>query len=242
MSVTLAIASRDFKGFFGTPLGWIAACILFLVSGVIFLIIIPLLIAQRQSMDPTGDIFGQILSFINYIYIFVIPAFTMRAMSEELSSGSYRILASSPISSWTIVLGKFLGIMFYFAVLGLLLLIYPLYGIIFTQIDLNILASGWFGLMLNTATIVSIGLFISSLTKNAVLSYLGSMFFTLLFIFSSFIQKMPEWYKNSANLINLTNEFTKGVVKTGSVSIFIAIILIFLFLSRFVLECRKWRV
>lgn len=242
MSVTLAIANRDFKGFFGTPLGWIAACILFLVSGIVFFIIVQILLMRRQSVDAVSDILGQILSFLNYINIFVIPAFTMRAMSEELATGSYRLLASAPISSWNIVFGKFFGVMFYFAILGILLLIYPLYSVIFTQPDLKVLASGWLGLMLNTATIVSIGIFVSSLTKNPVLSYLGSTFFIILVIFSGFINGMPEWYKHNVNLLDLSAEFTKGIVKTGSVSTFIAIILIFLFLSRFVVESRKWRV
>lgn len=242
MSVTLTIANRDFKGFFGTPLGWIAACILFLVSGVVFYIVVQILLMRGQSVDPVSDILGQILGFLNYINIFVVPAFTMRAMSEDLSSGTYRLLASSPISSWSIVFGKFFGVMFYFAVLGILLLIYPLFSIIFTQPDLKVLAAGWIGLMLNTATIVSIGLFISSLTKNPVLSYLGSAFFIILFIFSGFIPGMPEWYKRNVNLLDLSSEFTRGIVKTGAISTFIAIILIFLFLSRFVVESRKWRV
>src|SRR6187402_1432773 len=132
MSATLAIANRDFKSFFGTPLGWIAACILFLVSGIVFFIIVNLLLMRGQAMDPAADIFGQILSFLNYLNIFIVPAFTMRAMSEEFSNGTYRLLAAAPISSWNIVLGKFFGILFYFGVLGLLLLIYPLFTIIFT--------------------------------------------------------------------------------------------------------------
>ena len=64
-------------------------------------------------------------------------------------------------------LGKFLGIMFYFGVLITLMLIYPLYSFIFTQPDLKVLFTGWLGLVLNSAAIVSIGLFISSLTKKS---------------------------------------------------------------------------
>lgn len=242
MSVTLTIANRDFKGFFGTPLGWIAACILFLVSGIVFYIVVRILLIRGQSVDPVSDILGQILGFLNYINIFVIPAFTMRAMSEDLSSGTYRLLASSPISSWHIVFGKFLGVMFYFGILGLLLLIYPLFSVIFTQPDWKVLTAGWIGLILNTATIVAIGLFISSLTRSPVLSYLGSAFFIILFIFSGYIPNMPDWYKRNVNLLDLSAEFTKGIVKTGSVATFVAIILIFLFLSRFVVESRKWSV
>lgn len=241
MSVTLSIANRDLKGFFGTPLGWIAACIFFLVSGVVFFIVVQLLLARGQAMDPASDILGQIIGFLNYINIFVIPAFTMRVISEELANGTYRLQASAPISSWQIIFGKFLGIFFYFAIIGFLLLIYPLFAVIFTEIDLKVLASGWIGLMLNTSAIVSISLFVSSLTKNPVLSYLGSSFSIILFIFSSYLPAAPNWYKQSVNLLEIGSDLTRGVVKTDALAIYFAIIFTFLFLSRFVVESRKWR-
>lgn len=242
MSKTLAIANRDFKGFFGTPLGWFAACILFLVSGIVFYIIVNMLLMRGQSIDPAGDIFGQILSFLNYLNIFIVPAFTMRAMSEELNIGTYRLLASSPVSTWSIVFGKFFGILFYFGILGLLLLIYPLFTIIFTTPDIKVMIAGWLGLTLNSAAIISIGLFMGSITKNPVLSYLGSAFFILLFIFSAFINGMPGWYKNNVNLLTLSNDFTHGIIKTGSIATYLAIVIVFLMLTRFVLKCKKWRV
>lgn len=174
--------------------------------------------------------------------IFIVPAFTMRAISEELNHGTYRLLASAPISTWSIVLGKFFGIFFYFSVIGLLLLIYPLYTIIFTTPDIKVMFVGWVGLMLNSAAIISIGLFIGSLTKSPILSYLGSAFFILLFVFSAFITGMPNWYKNNINLLALSNDFTHGMIKTASVANYLAIIIVFLALARFVLKCRKWKI
>lgn len=242
MSAAFAIANRDFKSFFGTPLGWIAACIIFLVSGIVFYIIVNVLLMRGQAMDPAGDIFGQILSFLNYLNIFIIPAFTLRVMSEELHLGTYRLLSSAPISTWNIVWGKFFGVLFYFAVIGLLLLIYPLFTIIFTVPDIKVMISGWLGLMLNAAAIISISLFISSTTKNAVLSYLGSAFFILLFIFSAFIPGLPSWYKTNVNLLTLSQDFTHGVIKTQSIATYLAIVAVFLTLTHFILKCKKWRI
>lgn len=242
MKSALAIACRDFRGFFGTPLGWMAACILFLASGAVFFIVVQLLLMRGQSMDPVADILGQILGFMNYICIFIIPAFTMRVLSDELATGTYRLQAMAPVSVWAIVAGKFLGILGYFAIIGLLLLLYPLFTIIFTQPDLGVLAAGWLGLILNIAAITSIGLFVASLTRNPVLSYLGSAFLIILFIFSSFLPNVPEWYKNSANLLALTGDFTRGVIETNTVATFVGIIASFLILTHFVLENKKWRV
>lgn len=240
MSVLWTIANRDLKSFFGTPLGWIAACILFLVSGVIFFIVVKVLLLQGQAIDPVADIFGQILGFLNYINIFVVPAFTMKVMTEELNNGTYRLQMCAPISSWHLVFGKFLGVVLYFGILGLMMLLYPLFTVIFTQPDLKVFASGWVGMILNISAIVAIGLFVSSLTKNPVLSYLGSAFSILIFVFSGMIPGMPEWYKRNVNLLDLSNDFTHGVVKTGSVAAYLGVVLVFLVLSRFVIENRKW--
>lgn len=242
MRASLAIAQRDFKGFFGTPVGWIAACIMFLVAGLLFFIVTGGLLARGQAVDPVSEILGSLTGFLNYINIFVVPIFTMRVMSEELASGTYRLQASAPISSWDIVLGKFAGIMLYFGVIGLLMLVYPAYVALFAQPDYKVMASGWLGLILNIAAIVAIGLFIGSLTKNAVISYLGSVFFIILFLFSAYITGAPEWYQRSVNLLELGNDLARGTIKTGSLAIYAAIVGIFLFLSRLVLESKRWRV
>lgn len=242
MNPTFAIAQRDFKGFFGTPLGWIAACLIFLISGFVFQIVTSQLLARGQAVDPVSEILGQILGFLHYINIFIIPAFTMRSMSEELNSGTYRLQAAAPISSWSVVFGKFFGVMFYFGVLSLLMLIYPLYVFLFSTPDLRVMLAGWLGLILNVASIASIGLFVGSLTKNPVISYLGSAFFIILFIFSVYFPGMPEWYTRTFNLLDLGQDLTRGIVKTGTVAVYLAIVMIFLFLARFVMESKRWRV
>ena len=242
MKAALTIAQRDFRGFLGTPVGWIAACILFLVSGLLFTIVTGQLLMRGEAVDPVADIMGSIIGFLNYINIFVIPIFTMRVMSEELAQGTFRLQAGAPITSGEIIGGKFLGIMFYFAIISLLLLIYPLYVTVFAEPDFKVMASGYLGLVLNIAAIVSIGLFISSLTQNAVISYLGSVFFVILFLFSAYIKGAPEWYQRSVNILDLGNELSRGILKTSSVAIYVAIIAIFLFLSRLVVETKRWRV
>lgn len=242
MKASFAIAQRDFKGFFGTPMGWIAACVIFLVCGLLFYIVTSQLLARGQSVDPVSEILGSLVGFTNYINIFIVPIFTMRVMSEELSSGTFRLQAAAPISTWDIVFGKFMGILFYFMVIGLLMCIYPLYVFMFSAPDFKVMLSGWLGLVLNMAAIVSIGLFVGSLSKNAVISYLGSVFFIIIFLFSAFVQGMPEWYKKSVNLLELGNDLTRGIVKTQSLAVYCAIIALFLFLSRLVLETKRWRV
>lgn len=242
MKASFAIAQRDFQGFLGTPVGWIAACIIFLVAGLLFFIVTSGLLMRGSAVDPISEILGNLVGFLNYINIFIVPIFTMKVMSEEIASGTYRLQASAPITSWEVIAGKFMGIMFYFGVLASLMLIYPLYVILFAKPDLKVLLSGWLGLILNIASVVSIGLFIGSLTKNAVISYLGSVFFIILFLFSAYIPSMPEWYTRSVNLLELGNELTRGMIKTSSLAVYLAICGIFLFLSRLVLESKRWRV
>jgi len=107
MKAVFTIANREFKGFFGTPLGWIASCIIFLIAGIVFFIVVEMLLMRGQSVDPVADIFGQILGFLNYINIFIIPAFTMRVMSEDLNIGTYRLQALHPYLPGTLYLVSF---------------------------------------------------------------------------------------------------------------------------------------
>ena len=241
MKHAIQIAMRDFKGFFGTPIGWISACIIFLISGIVFYIVVQMLLMRGQSMDPASDIFGQIIGFVNYVSIFIIPAFTMKTLSDELHTGTYRLLSSSPISFWTLTIGKFLGVYFYFGFIGFLMFIYPLYAFVFTDPDIRSLFSGWFGMMLNTGAIIAISLFISSLTKNSILSYLGSSFLIIFLIFSGYIPGIPDWYKGTANILELSQDFSKGLIKSSSLAIFAGIILTFLSLTQFVLSTKRWR-
>jgi ABC-2 type transport system permease protein len=242
MSKVLTIAKRDFLGFLGTPAGWMAACLIFLVSGLLFSIVTRQLLINQQAVDPVADIMGSILGFLNYINIFVVPIFTMRVMSEELAQGTFRLQAGAPITSEQIVFGKFFGIMFYFGVIAALLLVYPLFAVVFAEPDYSVLAMGYLGFILNIAAIVAIGLFVGSLTDNGVISYLGSVFFIILFLFSAYVDGAPEWYKKSVNILELGNELSRGVLKTSSVAIYASIISIFLFLSRLVVETKRWRV
>ncbi|MEY3902822.1 MAG: hypothetical protein RL189_2128 [Pseudomonadota bacterium] len=242
MRAALTIAQRDFRGFLGTPVGWIAGCILFLVSGLLFTIVTNQLLLRGEAVDPVADIMGSLIGFLNYINIFVIPIFTMRVMSEELAQGTFRLQAGAPITSGEIIGGKFLGIMFYFSAICLLLLIYPLFVTVFAEPDFKVMAAGYLGLILNIAAIVAIGLFISSLTQNAVISYLGSVFFIILFLFSAYVKGAPEWYQRSVNILDLGNELSRGILKTSSIAIYLAIVSTFLFLSRLVVETKRWRV
>ncbi len=242
MKAILAIAERDFKGFFGTPVGWIASCIIFLVAGLLFFIVTSQLLARGQAVDPASEILSNLVGFLNYINIFIIPIFTMKVITEELASGTYRLQASAPITTWEIMLGKFSAITGYFLVITCCMLIYPLFVFVFSTPDLKVIAAGWLAMLLNSAAIISISMFIASLSKNAVISYLGSVFFIILFLFSAYITGMPEWYSKSVNLLELGNEMTRGIVKTGSLMIYVSICGIFLFLSRMILESKRWRV
>ncbi len=241
MKASLVIASRDFKGFFGTAMGWIAAFLIFLSAGIVFYIITSQLLLAKQGVDPVSDILQGIFSYLNYIYIFVVPVFTMRVMSDELSNGVFRIQAGAPISSWDIVLGKFLGIMFYFSVLALFMLSYPAFVFLFAEPDIKVMLTGWAGTVLHIGVLVSISLFVASLTKNSVIAYLGAALFILLMLFSTFFPMAPEWYRRSLNLLELGSDFGKGMIKTSTVAIYFAFYGVFLFLSRLVVESKRWR-
>lgn len=241
MRAALTIANRDFKSFFETAVGWIAAFLIFLSAGIVFFIISRQLLANRSGVDPVSDIIQGLFSFLNYICIFVIPVFTMRTMSDELANGTFRIQAGAPISSWDIVIGKFFGVMAYFATLALLMLVFPAFVFFFAEPDLKVMATGWLGMVMHIGVLVAISMFVASLTKNSVISYLGAAIFILLILFSTFLPIAPDWYKKSLNLLEMGSDFAKGMIKTQTLAVYLSFYGIFLFLSRLVLESKRWR-
>lgn len=241
MGATLTIAVRDFRGFFGTAAGWVAATFVFLAAGIVFFIVTQDLLNAGQATDPVSVILGNMFGFLNYIYIFVVPVFALKAITDDFATGSYRLQAVAPVSTWEVVFGKFFGIMFYFGVLALLMLIYPLFVALFASPDWTVMLVGWGGSVLHVAALVSITLFISSLTKNSVISYLGSALFILVVLLSSYFKVLPEWYTKSVNLLEMSQQFTKGIINTQTLAVYLVVCGIFLFLTRLVLESKKWR-
>jgi len=242
MKKIFKIAQVELSILFYSPIAWLILIIFIIQCGVTISDLLDTKAASQELGHElkglTKDIFGGYSAFFNavknnlYLYI---PLLTMGLMSRELSSGSIKLLFSSPVTNQQIILGKFLAMAIY-----CLLLVLVLFGVIFTgfisieALDFKYLLGGVFGLYLLACAYASIGLFMSSITTYQVVAAMSTLavFAALNFMSSvgqsiDFVRDITYWMA----LSNRTNNFITGLISSKDVIYFVLIISLFLVLS-----------
>ena len=166
MRQAIQIFRKDFRSYFVSPIAYIVIAIFLLVTGWFFF--------------ATFFLFGQanlrnFFSLLPIIYSFVIPAITMRLVSEELNIGSYEILMTMPVTFGGVVVGKFLAAMAFVAAMLIPTLCYPVTVSLLGQLDWGPVIGGYIGAILLGAAFCAIGLFASALTRNQIIAFIIGM-------------------------------------------------------------------
>lgn len=185
------------------------------------------------------------LHLVNLIFIFTIPAITMRLLSEEKKNATYNLLLTCPLTSSQIVAGKF------FAGVGASLLwlfismIYPLSTLFISDVSVAPLLTAFSGMILLVCVYVSLGIFASSLTSSLVLSViLGFLFNIILWFIGSGVGTGPSFLTEFTQQLSLSQhflDFFRGSVKIKGIVYFFSCSCLFLFLSERVVEAVRWR-
>lgn len=201
---------------------------------------------QGRTLNIYYHLFLDHISLINLIFLFAIPAITMRLISEEKKSGTYGLLLTSPITATSIAVGKYLaGFLVAFTMISIAFL-YPLGLRLFTEFPLAPLFSAFLGVTFMVGTYVAVGLFASSLTQSQVLSVILGFVLNLVLWFISQGSQMSDNPTVSAIFEYLHfpmqfHSFLRGTVSTSSIIFFISAIGFFVFLSQRVVESSRWR-
>jgi ABC-2 type transport system permease protein len=171
-------------------------------------------------------------SFFGIAYwtlFFFIPALTMRMIAEERKSGTIELLLTKPVTDWQVVLGKFLAV---FMLIGIALaLTLPYYLTVATigPVDHAAVITGYLGLLLMSATYISIGLFTSSISNNQIVSFLLALFIGIFFhiifgLLSSVFSGIIGEIFNYLNLSNHYDSIARGVIDSKDLIYFASII------------------
>jgi ABC-2 type transport system permease protein len=239
MTGVWTIASRELRSFFRVPLGWVAMAMYLLLAGALF----SYGILTPGAAATLRGFFG----FSAFLLLPVIPAITMKLLSEEIRQGTIEPLMTSPVSDWAIVLGKYLG-----AAIFLLVLLAPtlLHAIVLWAFsdprpDLGPIIAGYLSLLLLGATYLGAGLFVSSFTANQTLAYLGTFLLLLaMLLLGSDAIPIPRTLGAIATALAMKprlTDFAKGVVDTSHIIYFLSLSAWFLVLAGVSLESRRWR-
>jgi len=169
----LNIAARELRSLFLSPLSWAVLAITqafvayaLLVKLELFLQLKPHLPGLPGAPGLTAIVVAPALKAAGMVMLLAAPLVTMRLVSEERRSGTLSLLLSAPVSMTDIVLGKFLGVMSFFSIVALVILLTPLSLLTGGTLDYGLLASGFLGLLLLIASFAAAGLFMSTLTAH----------------------------------------------------------------------------
>ncbi|MBV9543711.1 MAG: ABC transporter permease subunit [Chloroflexi bacterium] len=231
-----AVATRELRSYFLSPLAYVVIALFLALSGYLFALIL--------SSSRTATLNG-LISNVSVLYLFIVPAVSMRLLAEEQRSGTIELLLTNPVQEWEIVVGKFLAsIMLILVMLGLTLL-FPLFLFIFGQPDSGPIITGYIGVLLQAAAFLAVGLWASSLTQNQIVSALVAFALLLILWLSDnlgqFLGGTIGTIVSYTSVINHFQSFPQGVIQTNDVIYYLTVISAGLVLSTLSLQTRRYR-
>lgn len=241
----ISIFFKELSAFFTSLVAYMTMAAFLLVTGL-FLWVFP-----ESSILDYG--YAGLDSFFNiapYLFIFLIPAISMRSLAEEKKDGTFELLATRPLSDWDIVLGKFLACLSIVIITLIPTIIYyiSVYQLGVTQgnIDTGAVIGSYIGLILLASAFTAIGLFCSSLGKNQIISFTLAVVLSY-FSFSGFdsISSIISLQGMASILTALgINEhyqsLSRGVLDTRDLIYFLSFSALFLVFTKTKLGSRKW--
>ena len=254
MNNVLAIAHKELKSYFSTPIAYIVIGFFALLFGYFFYVM--LVIFNQQSLQLGGlegggnvDINQQLIRplFLNasVILLFVLPLVTMRTYSEEKRSGTIELLLTSPVTDVEIILGKFLGALTLYAAMLAITVIHV--GLLFSygNPEWKVVVMGYLGLLLMGGCFISVGLLISSLTKNQIVSGMVTFaVFLLLWVINWPASFAGPQMQNILNYLSITDhfdDFTNGILDTKQLVYYFSVMAFGLFLTARSVDTERWK-
>ncbi len=237
MSNHIAVfCKKELRSFFDSPIAYIVITIFLLISGWFFFS--NLFLVNQASLR-------NLFNTIPFIFMFFIPAVTMRLICEEKRSGTIEILLTLPVKDYEIILGKFLAglILIFVAVILTLVYTFTLFGL--GNLDSGSVVAGYIGLIFLGATYLSIGVFTSSLTQNQIVAFITSFVIIFaLYMLDKVLVFVPGFLASFFEYLSVDYHFSnisRGVIDSRDVIYYLSLIFFFLFLAVRALESRKWR-
>ena len=254
MTNILAIAQKELRAYFASPIAYVVIGVFTLILGVMYAGILNWFLGQSmqmgmgmgpQTLNVNQQLIRPLLLNMAVVLLLLLPLITMRTYSEEKRSGTIELLLTSPVSDLEIILGKFLGALALYALMIGIMLIH--FGLLFMygKPELKPLLTAYLGMLLFGSGFISIGLFISSLTKNQIVAGAATFaVFLLLWVIDWLGPALGPSTEDVLKYLSMTghlDDFIKGVIDTKHVVYYLSIIVFGLFLTARSVDTERWR-
>lgn len=239
----LTLAQRELRALFLSPLAWTVLAVLQFILAYLFLSQLqeyvqlqPQLRMVNAAVGVTDIVIVPVYGSAAFMLMMVVPLLTMRVISDERRNQSLTLLFSAPLSMSEIVLGKYLGVFAFMAIMTGIITLMPLSLLMGTHLDLGLLAASVLGILLLMAAFTAIGVYMSTLTVQptvAAVSTFGVLL--LLWIINWAGGKVGNENASGAlqylSMLNHFEAFSKGIFNTSDVFYYLLIISTFMVLS-----------
>lgn len=230
-----SICKKELRQFFSSLTGYIAIVVFLLLNGL-FLFVFP----SSSVFDYGYATLDKFFEMSPWILLLLIPAITMRSFADEFKGGTYEILQTRPLTRWQLIWGKFLAslIIVLIAILPTVLYVLTISQLSTGGIDSGGIAGSYIGLFFLAAVFTAIGICCSSLTANAVVSFLLSAFACFV-IYSAFsaLSALPVFESGAGYFIEMLGidahyrSISRGVIDSRDIVYFTTVVFLFLFLT-----------
>ncbi len=242
----LTLFKKEINGFLNSLIGYIVMIVFLLMTGL-FLWVFPL---EFNILDFGFAGLDGLFILAPFVFLFLIPAITMRSFADEKKSGTIELLMTQPLTDLQVILAKyFAGVaLVIISLLPTLVYYFSVYhlGLPAGNLDSGSIWGSYIGLFFLGASFVSIGIFASSLTDNQIVSFILAVFISFIlymgfeFVYTFIVSGKAGLIIESLGLNAHYSSMSRGVVDTRDLIYFVSVTAIFILLTKLSLESRKW--
>ena len=240
------LLKKEIQSFLSSLVGYIAIIVFLLVIGLFMWV----LKTDMNVLENGYSTIDTLFVIAPWVFLFLIPAITMRLFADEKKAGTIELLLTRPLTDMQIILAKYIAgfLLVFFSLIPTLIYYYSIHylGNPVGNIDTGGMWGSYIGLLFLGSAFVAIGVFCSSITDNQVISFIVSLFLCL-FIYKGFdfISVFPLFAKVDHVIIGFGIDshyasMSRGVIDTRDALYFLSLILVFLLGTQTVLQSRKW--
>lgn len=237
---------KELANFFSSLIGYLTIAVFLILTGLMLWV----LKSDFNILDYGYAGMEGLFLIGPFLYLFLIPAITMRTFAEERRGGTIEMLMTRPLSDWTIVWAKFLAAwtLVFISLLPTLVCYFSVYSLGYPvgNIDTGSVLGSYIGLLLLGGAFVAIGLFCSSLTANQIVSFIAAAALSAVAylgfesIYHMELFGSGDLFVKSLGMMDHYESISRGVVDTRDVLYFASVVVLFLMATRLVLQSRMW--
>ena len=243
------IARREYRQYFISPIAYLIALSVLLITGIYFVIVV-ILVSNQSYMGggtaPNANFFIQVMAII---FLFAMPALTMRLLADEQRMGTLELLMTAPLREWELVLGKWFGSFLFMLTIIAFTLVYPiaLNMMVTPGIDQQLMISGYIAIILLAAVFLAIGTLFSAIFSNQFAAFFATLatLFLLWWVISWPPYILPAGTLSDIfNYLSLSTHFNNilgGSLTLPDIVYHLSLTALGLFIGSVVIETRRWR-